>query len=50
LAVMTEPNIIDILKTRSLFPHRDCHSQGFLVIFKTVAGNPGRPSWELNII
>jgi len=50
MTVMTDANVIDILKAQSLFPHGDCHPQCSLVVFNAVAGNPGSPSGELNVV
>jgi hypothetical protein len=49
-AFTTNADIIDILQPPSFLPDGNCHPPGTLVVFETVARNPGGSPGKLNII
>ncbi len=47
-ALVAYPHVIDALQPQSFLPYGYRHPQGSLVVFETVAGNPGGTPGELN--
>ena len=47
---MADPDIINRLQTQAFLPDRHRQPQGPLIIFKTIATDPCRALWKLNVV